>query len=120
MLSYGALQQHPRFHFFFPFGIPIMSCCDGVDQKRSGCLRLVTGPAPLPVLRHYAAPCPASPPFPNCWSPPARTFETSCCPADSPVAGPSSLFCLCSLLAPSCVRCPRKRRGTLCAPCSES
>lgn len=121
-LSYRALQQHSRFCvFFFPFGTPVMSCCDDVDRKRSGCWRPVTGPAPPRALRRYAAPCPASPPFPNCWSPPpARAVATSCCRADSPFAGPASLFCLYSLPARSCARCPRRRRGTPCALCFES
>lgn len=105
--------------FFFPFGTPIMSC-DVVDQRRSGCSRPVNGPAPLRVRRRFAAPCPASPPSPNCWSPPAGASETSCSPCGSPFDGPACLFCLDSW--PGRARCRRRRRGsaTPSALCSES
>lgn len=104
---------------FFPFGTLIMSCCDAADWQMSGCSRPVTGPALLRALRHYAAPCLVSPLFLNCWSPPVRASETSCCPAYSP-SGPASLFCLYSWLALNCARCQRKQHGTLCALCFES
>lgn len=113
MLCDGTLAS---IFFFSPFGTLIMSCGDGVDQKRSGCSRPATGLAPPRVPRRCAAPCPASPLFPNRRSPPASVFETS----GSPGAVPACVFCLYYL--PSCdpARCRRKRRGTLCARCIES
>lgn len=129
MLSYHALPR-PRFCFLFlflipPFGTLIMSYCDAVGSRRSGCLQPVTGPAPQRVQQHSVAPCLAlTPRFPSCWSHPARASGTSCHPCDSlAVASP---FCHGSLPAQGCVpspvRCRRKWHGSgnLGAPCSGS
>lgn len=104
----------------FPFGTPIMSCCDAADWRRSGCWRPVSGPEPPRAQRRSSAPGPASRRSPSCSSLPAGASETSCCPSCSPfVASP---LCPDSWPAPSCVRCRRRRRvsGSLGARCSES
>lgn len=113
------------FFLILPFGTPIMSYCDAVGLRRSGCLRPVSGPALQRVQQHSVAPCLAlTPRFPSCWSHPARASGTSCSPCDS--LGVVSPFCHGSLSAQGCgpspARCRRKWHGSgnLGAPCSGS